>query len=75
MLPHSVCEICLCDKVNRRIQQLDVVILQRGVLQDIPANLVVCQRGGANLDLNTTNGNSVSAGRIASQELPENFIS
>jgi len=42
MLPHFVSEIGLCDKVNHRFRQLDVVILQRSVLQDIPANLAVC---------------------------------
>lgn len=49
MLPHFVSEICLSDKKNRRMQQLDVVILQRCVLYDVPqgilATLVVCRRG------------------------------
>jgi hypothetical protein len=63
MLPHFVSEICLCDKINRRIQQLDVEIFWlRGVLQGFTSNLMVCQLVRAGLDLNTINSNSVSVG-------------
>jgi len=63
MLPHFVFEICLCDKINRRIQQPEAeIFLLRGVLQGFTANLMVCQLVRAGLDLNTINSNSVSVG-------------